>query len=77
MMNMLKSRLSYAALMVAAAVLLPAGAFAQDASAAMGDNASNFIGGLVIWLLPIGGAFAVFAMFASDKSAQQNRISRR
>jgi hypothetical protein len=77
MMNMLNSRLSYAALIVAAAVLLPAGAFAQDASAAMGDNASNFIGGLVIWLLPIGGAIAVGVMRASDKSAQQNRVTRR
>lgn len=77
MMNLLKSRLSYAALIVAAAVVLPAGAFAQDASAAMADNASNWIGGLVAWLLPVGGGIAILAMLASDRSAQQRRVTRR
>lgn len=71
MRNMLTSRLLNAALIVFAAVLAPVAAFAQDAS--MADNSSNFIGLLVVWLLPIGGAFAVFVMFSSDKAAQAGR----
>jgi hypothetical protein len=73
MMKTLSRRLLNAGL-IAAAVLAPTAAFAQDA--AFSENASNFIGGLVVWLLPIGGAFAVGVMFASDKSAQQNRLRR-
>ncbi len=76
MMNMLSSRLLSAGLIVAALVLAPLGAFAQDAPMYT-ENASNFIGGLVIWLLPVGGALAVFVMIASDKSAQSSRIARR
>jgi hypothetical protein len=77
MMNLLNSRLRNAGLIVSALALLPSVVFAQDvATATMSDNASNFIGGLVIWLLPVGGAFAVFVMFASDKSAQQGRARR-
>jgi len=73
MMNMLKSRLLNAALIVSAVALAPIAASAQD----MADpTASNFIGLLVIWLLPIGGAGAVFTMFALDKQAQQSRSRR-
>ncbi len=75
MMNTLTSRLLNAALIVSAAVLTPQLALAQDAVA--GDpTASNFIGGLVVWLLPIGGAGAVFTMVALDKGAQQSRTRR-
>lgn len=73
MMNMLNSRLLNAALIAIAAVLVPVAALAQDVST-MGDNASGFIGGLVIWLLPIGGIFAVGAMISIDKQVQANRI---
>jgi hypothetical protein len=76
MMNTLKSRLLNASLVASAAVLLPTAVFAQDV-APYSENASNVIGALVVWLLPIGGAFAVGVMLASDKLAQQNRISRR
>jgi hypothetical protein len=74
MMNTLKSRLLNV-LIIAAAVLVPTAAFAQDV-APYSENASNLIGALVVWLLPIGGAFAVGVMLASDKSAQQNRTRR-
>jgi hypothetical protein len=72
MMNMLSSRTLNACLMMSAAALLPAAAFAQDV-APYSENASNVIGALVVWLLPIGGAFAVGVMLASDKMAQQSR----
>ncbi len=54
MMNMLSSRTLNACLMMSAAALLPAAAFAQDV-APYSENASNVIGALVVWLLPIGG----------------------
>ena len=76
MMNTLKSRLLNASLVASAAVLLPTAVLAQDV-APYSENASNVIGALVVWPLPIGGAFAVGVMLASDKSAQQSRISRR
>jgi hypothetical protein len=71
MMNKLPRRPLNAGLIVLAAVLAPTAVFAQDAAYA--ENASNFIGGLVVWLLPVGGAFAVFAMIALDKQAQASR----
>ncbi len=74
-MNMLSSRPLNAALIVTALTLAPRAVFAQDA--AMADNASNFIGGLVIWLLPIGGIFAVVVATAMDKGAQSSRTARR
>jgi cytochrome c biogenesis factor len=73
MMNMLNRRLLNAALSVSAMVLVPSGAFAQDAAVA--DNASGYIGILVIWLLAVGGAIAIFAMVAADKRAQASRNS--
>ncbi len=76
MMNTLKSRLLNAAFIVGTAALAPIAAAAQDATAP-DPTASNWIGGLVVWLLPLGGAGAVFTMFALDKSAQQSRSSRR
>ena len=75
MMKTLSRRLTNAGLVAAAVVLAPTAVLAQDLSIA--DNASNVIGALVVWLLPIGGAFAVAVMFASDKSAQQSRTTRR
>jgi hypothetical protein len=72
MMNTLKSRL-LAGLIALAAAILPSVVFAQDA--AYSENASNFIGGLVVWLLPVGGGLAVFVMLAADKVAQQGRAS--
>jgi ethanolamine transporter EutH len=75
MMKMLSSRLLNAALIVSAVVLAPHAAFAQDA--AMADNSSSWIGGLVVWLLPIGGIFAVVVATAMDKGAQSSRTARR
>lgn len=76
MMNMLFSRLLNAGLIVSAAVLVPTAVFAQDAMA-VDTTASSWIGGLVVWLLPIGGIFAVAVMFAMDKGAQASRTTRR
>jgi hypothetical protein len=72
MMKMLSSRL-LKGLLVFVAALAPAAVFAQDAAYA--ENASNFIGGLVIWLLPIGGIFAVAVAIAMDKGAQASRTT--
>jgi cell division protein FtsX len=77
MMNTLTSRLINAGLIAAAVVFTPLAAFAQDAAPAYTENASNFIGALVVWLLPIGGLFAVGVMIAMDKGAQASRIARR
>jgi hypothetical protein len=74
MMNTLTSRLFTASLIVLAGVLAPAAAFAQDASTMM-ENSSPVIGALVVWLLPIGGLFAVGVMLASDKNAQSSRTT--
>jgi hypothetical protein len=76
MMNMPTRRLLNAALIVIAAVSTPVAAFAQDV-AMSGDNASNWIGGLVVWLLPAGGILAVVVATAMDKTAQAGRTARR
>jgi hypothetical protein len=76
MMNTLTSRLLNAGLIVAAVVLAPLAASAQDAPMYT-ENASNFIGALVVWLLPIGGIFAVGVMISMDKTAQASRSMRR
>jgi len=74
MMNTLTSRLFTAGLIVLAGALAPAAAFAQDVLS-IADNSSPVIGALVVWLLPIGGLFAVGVMLASDKNAQSSRTS--
>ncbi len=76
MTNTLSRRLRNAALAAAGAVVAPTAAFAQDAVA--GDpTASNAIGGLVIWLLAVGGIIAVGAMIWLDRGAQASRTNRR
>lgn len=74
MKNMLSSRLLTAGLTVSASILLPAVASAQDAT--MADNSSPLIGGLVVWLLAIGGILAVGVAATVDKMAQSSRTKR-
>ena len=71
MMNTVSSRLLGSGLIVLA-TLLPHVALAQDMSTLM-DNSSGWIGMLVVWLLPIGGIFAVAVAMAMDKGAQASR----
>ncbi len=70
------SRLVNAALVVTAAIVTPLAASAQDV-AAIADNSSSWFGGLVVWLLPIGGIIAVVVATAMDKTAQTGRSARR
>ncbi len=73
MKNMLTSRLRNASLIASVAVLAPSAVFAQDATSTLMDNSSGWIGGLIVWLLPIGGIFAVAVASAMDKSVRAGR----
>ncbi len=72
-MNTLNRRLLNAGFMLAA-VLAPTAVLAQDATAAVMDNSSGWIGGLVVWLLAVGGLISVGVMITVDKRAQAARI---